>query len=82
MPEIQYDEYFADDRVNIPVFLLNPIPLDVEICENGHIHRLVEGDTLPTSMGSARLYSMSSLISLMEEIKIFGKEGGKRKQFN
>ena len=80
MPEMQYDEYFAADRINIPVFLLNPIPLDVEICENGHIHRLVEGDTLPISMGCARLLSMSSLISLMEEIRIFGKEGGKRKQ--
>lgn len=79
MPAMQYDAYFAADRINIPVFLLNPIPLDVEICENSHIHRLVEGDTLPTSMGSARLYSMSGLISLLEEIRIFGKEGGKRK---
>ena len=78
IPEINYREYFTPNKVNIPIFLLNPIPLDVEICENGHIHRLVEGDTLPVSLGSARLYSMSSLISLMEEMRIFGREGGKK----
>lgn len=80
MPEINYGEYFSADKVNVPIFLLNPIPLDVEICENGHIHRLAEGDTLPVSLGSARLYSMSGLISLMEEIRIFGKEGGQKRQ--
>ena len=80
MPEINYGEYFSADKVNVPIFLLNPIPLDVEICENGHIHRLAEGDTLPVSLGNARLYSMSGLISLMEEIRIFGKEGGQKRQ--
>ena len=82
MPEVNYRDYFAPDKINVPVFLLNPIPLDVEICENGHIHKLVEGDTLPESLGSARLYSMSSLISLMEELRIFGKEGGRKKVFD
>ena len=66
MPEVNYKECFAPDKINIPVFLLNPIPLDVEICENSHIHKLVEGDTLPPSLGSAKVYSMSSLISMME----------------
>lgn len=80
MPEIKYGEYFSADKVNVPIFLLNPIPLDVEICENGHIHRLAEGDTLPVSLGNARLYSMSGLISLMEEIRIFGKEGGQKRK--
>ena len=80
MPEIKYGEYFSADKVNIPIFLLNPIPLNVEICENGQIHKVAEGDTLPESFGNARLYSMSSLISLMEEIRIFGKEGGQKRQ--
>ncbi len=78
MPQIDYASCFAPDRVNIPVFLLNPIPLDVEICEGGRVRKLTDGDTLPASLGSARLYSMSSLISLMEEIRIFGKEGGRK----
>ena len=69
MPEVNYKECFAPDKINIPVFLLNPIPLDVEICENSHIHKLVEGDTLPPSLGSAKVYSMSSLISMMERTK-------------
>lgn len=66
MPEVNYKECFAPDKVNIPVFLLNPIPLDIEICENSHIHKLVEGDTLPATLGNAQMFSMSSLISMME----------------
>ena len=69
MPEVNYKECFASDKINIPVFLLNPIPLDVEICENGRIHKLVDGDTLPVSLGGAKVYSMSSLISMMERTK-------------
>ncbi len=66
MPEVKYEECFAPDKINIPVFLLNPIPLNVEICENSHIHKLIDGDTLPASLGNAKLYSMSSLISMLE----------------
>ena len=81
MPEVRYGDYFAPDKVNIPIFLLNPIPMNVEICENARIHKVAEGDTLPASMGGARLYSMSGFISLMEEIRIFGKEGGQKKRY-
>ena len=66
MPEVKYEECFSPEKINVPVFLLNPIPMNVEICENSHIHKLVDGDTLPASLGSAKLYSMSSLISMME----------------
>ena len=66
MPEVKYGECFSPEKINVPVFLLNPIPMNVEICENSHIHKLVDGDTLPASLGSAKLYSMSSLISVME----------------
>ena len=66
MPEVDYGSCYAPDKVNIPVFLLNPIPLDVEICENSHIHKVVEGDTLPDSLGSAKLYSMSSFLADLE----------------
>lgn len=77
MPAVRYEDYFAPDKINTPIFLLNPIPMNVEICENAHIHKVAEGDTLPASLGGARLYSMSGFLSLMEEIRIFGKEGGK-----
>ena len=78
MPNVNYGDCFVPGKVNIPVFLLNPIPMDIEICENGRIHKLVDGDVLPDTLGGARLYSMSSLLSLMEEIRIFGREEGKR----
>ncbi len=81
MPEVRYEDYFAPDKINTPIFLLNPIPMNVEICENAHIHKVAEGDTLPASLGGARLYSMSGLISLMEEIRIFGKDGGQKKRY-
>ena len=76
MPQMDYASCYAPDRVNIPVLLLNPIPLDVEICEEGRVRKLTDGDTLPPSLGGARLYSLSGLISLMEEIRIFGRDGG------
>ena len=79
MPEIDFGSSFAPDKENIPVLLLNPIPLDVEICEEGRVRRLTDGDTLPATLGNARLYSMSGLISLMEEIRIFGREGGQKR---
>ncbi|MBQ4111411.1 MAG: hypothetical protein IJD38_01305 [Clostridia bacterium] len=82
MPEVRYGDCFSPDKINIPIFLLNPIPMNVEICENAHIHKVAEGDTLPASMGGARLYSMSGFISLMEEIRIFGKEGGQGRRFD
>ena len=66
MPEVRYEECFAPDKINVPVLLLNPIPMNVEICENSHIHKLIDGDTLPASLGNAKVYSMSSLISMME----------------
>jgi hypothetical protein len=66
MPEIDYDGYFAPDKINIPVFLLNPIPMDVEICESSHIHKLSDGDRLPASLGGAIVYSMSSFVSAVE----------------
>ena len=78
MPEVDYGSCFAPDKVNIPILVLNPIPLDVEICENGRVHKVAEGDTLPAALGGARLYSMSGFISLLEEIRIFGREGGQR----
>ena len=77
MPNVNYGECFAPGKVNIPVFLLNPIPMNIEICEKGRIHKLVDGDVLPDTLGGARLYSMSSLISLMEEVRIFGREEGR-----
>lgn len=63
MPDVDYSSCYAQGKTNIPVFLLNPIPMDVEICENGHIHKIVEGDTLPDSLGRAKLYSMSSFLA-------------------
>ena len=66
MPEIDYGALYAPDKVNIPVFLLNPIPLDVEICENDHIHKLADGDKLPDSLGGATVYSMSSFVSAVD----------------
>ena len=66
MPDVDYGSCYAHGKTNIPVFLLNPIPLDVEICENSHIHKIVEGDTLPDSLGSAKLYSMSSFLADLE----------------
>lgn len=68
MPEVNYSALFDPNKTNIPVFLLNPIPLDVEICENSHIHRLGEGEKLPESLGSATVYSMSSLISAINRM--------------
>lgn len=68
MPEVNYSALFDTNKTNIPVFLLNPIPLDVEICENSHIHRLGEGEKLPESLGSATVYSMSSLISAIKRV--------------
>lgn len=66
MPEIRYKSFFAYDKANIPVFLLNPIPLNIEICENGHIHKLSNGDILPEALGNAKIYSMSSFIATLE----------------
>ena len=68
VPEINYSAFFDSNKTNIPVFLLNPIPLDVEICENAHIHKLSDGDKLPNSLGGATVYSMSSLISVINRI--------------
>ena len=69
MPDVNYNELFVPDKSNIPVFLLNPIPLDVEICENSHIHRLGEGEKLPESLGGATVFSMSSLISTIKRVQ-------------
>lgn len=66
MPEINYDEFYDPDKINIPVFLLNPIPLNVEICENGSVHKLGDGDKLPKSLGGATIYSAASFISMLE----------------
>ena len=66
MPEVDYGACYAPDKINIPVFLLNPIPLDVEICENDHIHKLADGDKLPGSLGGATVYSMSSFVSAVD----------------
>ena len=66
MPQIDYSEFYDPNRINIPVFLLNPIPLSVEICENGSVHKLGDGDKLPKSMGGATVYSMASFISMLE----------------
>ena len=74
MPEVDYGSCYAPDKVNIPVFLLNPIPLDVEICENSHIHKIMEGDTLPDSLGSAKLYSMSSFLDDLKRAENFTSE--------
>ncbi len=71
MPEIDYGALYAPDKVNIPVFLLNPIPLDVEICENDHVHKLADGDKLPDSLGGATVYSMSSFVSAVDRAETF-----------
>jgi protein-S-isoprenylcysteine O-methyltransferase Ste14 len=74
MPEVDYGSCYAHGKTNIPVFLLNPIPMDVEICEYGHIHKIVEGDTLPDSLGRAKLYSMSSFLDDLKRAENFTSE--------
>ena len=74
MPDVDYGSCYAHGKTNIPVFLLNPIPMDVEICENGHIHKIVEGDALPDSLGNAKLYSMSSFLDDLKRAENFTSE--------
>ena len=63
MPEIDYAAYFVNGKTNLPVLLLNPIPMNVEVTENGRIHSLTEGERLPDALGGAAVYSASGFIS-------------------
>lgn len=75
LPSVTYEDYYRASVESIPILLLNPVPMDVDLCANGRVRKLMDGDTLPPSI---RVYSLSGFLALLEEIRIFGKEGGRK----
>ncbi len=61
-PEISYTDFHSADKENAHILLLNPIPLDIDLCEGGRIRKISDGDRLPARYGDAQVFSVSGLI--------------------
>ena len=81
MPTVTYKDLDSMEKENIHILLLSPAPTRVYLLERHRCRQLSEGDVLPEALGGVRIYTADGLISLWEEIRIFGREGGKKKKY-